>query len=531
MMMGRRELLREFLASIVVFLVALPLCMGVAIASGVPPAMGVISGVIGGLIVGMFSGSPLQISGPAAGLAVIVYELVQEQGIATLGIILIGAGLIQLAAGLLKLGQVFRAITPAVVFGMLAGIGVLIFASQFHVMVDDKPRSTGLQNLISIPEAVYKGLLPMDGSNHHLAAFIGILTIIILVLWTHFKPAALKLVPAPLVAVVVATVVDLWLGLPINNVDVPNTLLDAIHPPTVDTLWKLTEWKIIFEAVALAFVASAETLLSAGAVDRMHTGPRTNFDRELWSQGVGNILCGFAGALPMTGVIVRSSANVQAGAKTRWSAVMHGMWLLVTVAAFPAILKYIPTASLAAILVHTGYKLVNREHMKRLASYGRVPLAIYLVTLTTIVVKDLLTGVIVGVILSFIKILYAFTRLEARLEVEPDGRKAHLYLRGAATFVRLPALSGALEKVPDSCELHLHLDRLTYIDHACLELLSNWEAQHASNGKSLSVEWGELMSRSWGTPEPVVTNAPLEVEGALPGPEPARASAESGGRK
>lgn len=500
--MNQRDFLREFLASIVVFLVALPLCMGVAIASGVPPAMGIITGVIGGILVGAIAGSPLQVSGPAAGLAVIVYELVNEHGLAMLGVILVGAGIIQMAAGLLKLGQVFRAITPAVVFGMLAGIGVLIFASQFHVMVDDKPRASGLQNLLSIPEAIYKGVFPMDTSYHHLAAFIGLLTIVVLVLWTHYKPAGLKLVPAPLVAVVVATVVDLWLGLPINNIEVPSNLLTALRIPGLESLAKLGDWRILLEAAAVAFVASAETLLSAGAVDRMHPGPRTNYDRELFAQGVGNTLCGFLGGLPMTGVIVRSSANVQAGARTRYSTMLHGLWLVLTVALLPAVLRYIPTACLAAILVHTGYKLVNIENARRLWSYGRVPFAIYLATVITIVVKDLLTGVILGVVLSLLKILYAFSRLEVRAIPDPEARRVDLHLRGAATFLRLPLLSGALDKIPDGYELRVHLDRLTYIDHACLELLSNWQSQHAPAGKTLDVDWQELAARSWGSVDP-----------------------------
>ena len=150
----------DLLASIVVFLVALPLCMGIAIASGVPPALGLISGILGGLVVGFLAGCPLQVSGPAAGLAVMVYEMIQAHGIAMLGPLVLMAGLIQLVAGLLKAGQLFRAISPSVIYGMLAGIGVLIFGSQFHVMVDDKPKGNGLQNLMSIPDAIYKGAFP-----------------------------------------------------------------------------------------------------------------------------------------------------------------------------------------------------------------------------------------------------------------------------------------------------------------------------------------------------------------------------------
>ena len=194
--MNRSEWTKDFLASIVVFLVALPLCMGIAIASGVPPALGLITGIVGGLVVGFLAGSPLQVSGPAAGLAVVVYQAVQDHGLAALGVIILGAGAIQLAAGLLKIGQWFRAISPSVIHGMLAGIGVLIFCSQFHVMVDDAPRANGIQNLISIPESIYKGLFPFDGSTHHIAAAIGLLTIVSLLAWNRFKPAQLRMVPA-----------------------------------------------------------------------------------------------------------------------------------------------------------------------------------------------------------------------------------------------------------------------------------------------------------------------------------------------
>src|SRR6185312_13730816 len=155
---------RDFISSLVVFLVALPLCMGIAIASGVPPALGLATGVIGGLVVGAISGSPLQVSGPAAGLAIVVFELVRDQGIETLGPVLILAGIIQFVAGRFKLGQWFRAISPAVVYGMLAGIGILIIVGQFHVMVDDKPRASGLENLIAIPQSIWKSIVPPEGT-------------------------------------------------------------------------------------------------------------------------------------------------------------------------------------------------------------------------------------------------------------------------------------------------------------------------------------------------------------------------------
>lgn len=492
-----KTLTRDLLASLVVFVVALPLCLGVAIASGVPPAMGLITGVIGGMVVGFLAGSPLQVSGPAAGLAVIVFELVQEHGVATLGIIILGAGLIQLIAGLAKWGQIFRAITPAVVYGMLAGIGVLIFASQFHVAVDDKPRASGLANLISIPAAIAKGVTPTDDKTHHLAALIGLLTIGVLLLWNKFRPKKLTLIPGALVAVLVATIVDYVLQLPTNNIKVPANLFAAMRLPTSDIFGKLFQWHILLESLALAFVASAETLLSAAAVDKMHSGARTDYDRELAAQGVGNMLCGLAGGVPMTGVIVRSSANVAAGAQTRLSAILHGAWLLVTVAVFPSLLEHIPTAALAAILVHTGYKLVNPAAVKRLAIYGQMPVIIYFVTLITIVVTDLLTGVIAGIALSVAKLLYAFTRLTLPLERNDVTKKIVVRPVGAITFVRLPALAKILDAVPDGYELQIDAARLTYIDHACLEMLYNWESQEAERGKSLVVEWDEIAELSW----------------------------------
>ena len=197
---------RDVLASVVVFLVALPLCMGIAIASGVPPARGLVTGIIGGIVTGFLAGSPLQVSGPAAGLTVLVYELVTTYGVGWLGVAVMGAGVLQWLAGRLGFGRVFQAVSPAVVKGMLAGIGVLIFGSQFHVLVDDKPRKTGLDNLLSIPEAIAKGVAPSTDTVHHLAAMIGLVALVSIIAWEKFKPKRLDLVPAPLVAVTVATI-------------------------------------------------------------------------------------------------------------------------------------------------------------------------------------------------------------------------------------------------------------------------------------------------------------------------------------
>jgi MFS superfamily sulfate permease-like transporter len=245
----------------------------------------------------------------------------------------------------------------------------------------------------------------------------------------------------------------------------------------------------------LAFIASAETLLCATAVDQMHTGSRTNYNRELSAQGIGNILCGFLGALPMTGVIVRSGANVQAGAKTRASAILHGLWLLALVAAFPGLLRLIPTASLAALLVYTGYKLVNVAQIRKLGRFDRLELTIYFATLSGIVVFDLLTGVLIGLGLAIIKLVYTFSHLRISVAINREWNRAEVRLRGAATFIRLPELAEALEGIPSGMEVHLHIDELDYIDHGCLEMISSWDQRHQKSGGKLVIEWDELVKR------------------------------------
>jgi MFS superfamily sulfate permease-like transporter len=497
----------DLLSSVVVFLVALPLCMGIAIASGVPPekaaAVGILTGVIGGIVVGLFAGSPLLVSGPAAGLSVLVYDLVNQHGWERIGLIVLLAGAIQLVAGLLKLGQWFRAVSPAVIHGMLAGIGVLILVSQFHIMLDDRPRESGLANALSMPEAIWRGIVPAENTTHNMAAGIGALTILILVFWKKFTPRPLNTVPPPLVAVVVATTVTIVLGLPIKQVQLPENLLSAVTFPSLAGLDAWAAWQpVVIAAVSIAFIASAETLLSAAAVDQMHQGPRTRYDRELAAQGLGNMAAGCVGVLPMTGVIVRSATNVHAGARSSKSEIFHSIWLLVFVTAFPAALRYIPTASLAAILVYTGYKLVNINQVRQLWRYGRSEALIYGATVIAIVTTDLLTGVITGIVLSVLKLILTFSRLDIQYTEDRPNRKTMLRLQGTATFLRLPKLAAALDQVPPDHELHVHFDRLDYIDHACLDLLVNWEKQHAATGGTLVIDWESLTARFRGNKSP-----------------------------
>ena len=486
----------DLLASVVVFLVALPLCMGISIASGMPPTAGLITGIVGGIVVGFLAGSPLQVSGPAAGLSVLVLELVKAHGVEMIGTIVLFAGLLQFVAGQLKLGQWFRAVSPAVIHGMLAGIGVLILVSQFHVMLDGKPIGTGIQNLLGIPAAIINAV--QAGDHFLTAGELGLATIAVIFGWSAFAPKSLKAVPAPLVGVVFAMIAAALLHLDtIKYVEVPKDfLLQALNNfPTIEKLSRIMEWPILIGAISIAFIASAETLLCATAVDQMHAGPRTKYDKELSAQGVGNAICGLLGVLPMTGVIVRSGANVEAGAKTRASAILHGIWLLIFVAALPWTLTYIPLSALAAVLVFTGYKLAYPKILPTLKKFGWGEVAIYFITIVTIVATNLLEGVLVGLGLSLLKLLYSFSHLEVVTEEVPGENRVNLKLKGSATLIRLPLLAAELETLRPDAHVHVLIDELDYIDHACIDLLTNWDKQRKATGGSLEIEWEGLANK------------------------------------
>lgn len=491
---GSGGVMRDFTASIVVFLVAMPLCMGIAVASGVPPEKGLITGIIGGLVVGMLAGSPLQVSGPAAGLAVIVFELVRDQGLSALGPILVLAGAIQLVAGVFRLGGWFRAISPAVVHGMLAGIGVLIVVGQFHVLFDAKPQPSGVENLSAIPGRLL-GLRPGDVSGAELAFALGLLTIGAMLAWERFRPVAMRLVPGALVGVVAATLVASITRLDVVRVAVPSDILEAVAVPDGGFFARLMDPAIYASALAIAFIASAETLLSAAAVDRMHDGVRTDYDKELRAQGVGNLLCGLAGALPMTGVIVRSSANVQAGAKSRLSTILHGTWILAFVALLPWLLREIPMAALAGVLVVTGWRLVSLKHVTHLFHrYGVMPALIWVATLVTVVAEDLLTGVLVGLGLSLLELLPHLGRLRLKVHQQHDAELSHVALHGAATFVTLPKLTKTLEGMSQNRPLRLDIRGLAMIDHTSAEMLRDWLQRRRAAGMKINLtgESGKL---------------------------------------
>lgn len=490
-----KTLATDAMASVVVFLVALPLCLGIAIASGAPPALGLITGIIGGLVVGFIGGAPLQVSGPAAGLTVIVWDLVQRFGLQGMAVVVLLGGLIQIGAAILRGGRWFQAVPPSLVHGMLAGIGALILASQFHVMLDDQPQSSGLLNFAQVPQTLWKAIAPSGESTHHLAALTGALTIAAMVLWTRFARGHLRHLPAALVAVGIASLVANLVGMPINYISIPDDLLGAANFLQPASFELLTDSGIWIAALALAVIASAETLLSAVAVDRLHDGPRTNFDRELMAQGVGNTLCGVLGALPMTGVIVRSSANVAAGAKTRLSAILHGGWLLLLVVAAPFILELVPISALAAVLVYTGFKLINVAVVKELRQFGRGEVMVYAATMLAIVVTDLLTGVLFGLALAVLK-LVAANPLHLRKRDHGTERALTFDLAGHASFLRLPHLVKELASIPKDTQVRVNVDDLQYIDHACCQAIEDWETQHRAVGGDAAIPWDAIRAKT-----------------------------------
>lgn len=487
-----RKFLNDLPASFVVFLVALPLCMGVAIASGVPPALGIITGIVGGVVTGLFSGAPLQVSGPAAGLTVLVFQLVDKHGIEALGPVVLLAGLMQVGAGYARLGQWFRAVNPAVIYGMLSGIGVLIISSQIHIAFDSKPGGSPLENLMLIPK-IFHHFFDFSNNSTAIAGAIGLMSLTLLFLWDKITIRRLKTLPAPLIAVTVAALLAMFFQFPVEYVKLPDSFIGSIKLPTTETWGMLFNETLFVSALGLAIIASAETLLCASALKKMKPDAEVKYDKELIAQGIGNTICGFFGALPMTGVIVRSTANIQAKGQTRWSAVMHGVWLLLFVLLAPQLLKSIPMASLAAVLIYIGFKLLNPSIVKSLSNYGKPAVVIYFITLFGIVFTDLLTGVLLGVAASFARLLTLFSKID--IKIEQIQGEAHVTLKGAATFLTLPKLASALEDIPIDKKVQLHFDEIFYIDHACMDLLEsqkNLRKNHIANQENMVFDSSKL---------------------------------------
>lgn len=489
----KRTLIQEALASFVVFLVALPLSMGIAIACGLSPTQGLLTGIIGGIVVGLISGSPLQVSGASASLTIFVCDFIAERGLGLFGPVILMAGLIQIGFGVMGLGRYFRMVSPAVLHGILAGVGLLIAASQFHVMFDLRPHSSALDSIVSVPASL--SAVQEPGSQARAAIIIAVVSLAIMLAWRGLRLDKRLIIPGGLPAIIVAALLTWYFALDINMVAVPHSLGQAVQIPTLASFFQAFGDKtVICLALELALIASTETMLSAAAVDQMHNGKRSQFNQELMAQGGGNMLCGLVGALPLTGAIVRSSVNVEAGARSRLSTIMHGLWILLVVFFLPGLLEMVPVAALAALLVFTGLRLVDIGVMRQLWRFGWVELAIFLVTAFAVVVGSLLTGIIVGLICAAIKTFYRLCQADISLSEGENGEYV-LKLSGSLVFLNLPELSDLLSTVPEGARLHVHFDHLNHIDHACLEELRRWEERHMQTEGRLVVEWEELLGR------------------------------------
>ncbi|PAW91623.1 MAG: hypothetical protein B9S33_00075 [Pedosphaera sp. Tous-C6FEB] len=460
---------RDLPASLVVFLVAVPLSLGIALASGAPIVAGLIGAVAGGIVTGLLAGSPLQVSGPAAGLTVVVAGLVHQFGWQTMCVITACAGVVQLIMGWLKVARGALIIAPAVVHGMLAGIGISIALAQIHVVLGGGPKSSPLVNLIGIPQQI--------GVVNGAAAALGFLTIGILIAWKKLKVPALKAIPGPLVAVVVGTVVAMLMKLDVKRVDLPDKF-------EFTKLLAPTDWGAFAIAVlTVALIASIESLLCAVATDKLHSGVRSDLDKELSAQGAGNLVSGLFGGLPITGVIVRSSANIAANAASRWSAVLHGVWILLFAAFLGGVIEQIPLAVLAGLLVHVGVNLVNLNHIRDLRTHSEHP--IYFATVLGVTCINLLAGVGIGLALS---VFFAIRRLSnTQVTMEEREGKWHVRIEGTLTFASVPKLNGELSRIPAGRPVDIDL-AVDFIDHSAFEALHGWRENHERAGGHVDID-------------------------------------------
>jgi carbonic anhydrase len=482
---ARFSFAKDVPASLVVFLVALPLSLGISLASGAPVGAGLIAAVVGGIVVGVFGGAPLQVSGPAAGLSVMVYGFVQKFGFESTCLIAAIAGLMQIAAGSAGIAQAALAISPAVLHAMLAGIGILIALGQVHVLLGQTPKGSALANLGGLPESL---------SQVNVSALvIGGTTLAVIILWNRFLAKRVPFLPGSLVAILVGTGLAFAVPGEVPYVAIGTGIFSSLHLPTLGGA-HLDD--LVLAGLALFVVASAESLLCAVATDQLHSGPRANLNRELFAQGMGNVLSGLMGGLPITGVIVRSSANIAAGARSRLSAILHGVWMLVFVLLFTGLLAKVPMAALAALLVHVGVNLVKIKEIRKIAEFNEV--VVYGVTLAGVVFINLLWGIGIGFALALVLLLRRTATITLTLETR--GEEIHARFQGNLSFLSVPTVVARLRSIPPGRTVHLQFD-VDQLDHAAIEAIRGWRVGYQNAGgkvikEPLDVLWRELLPRS-----------------------------------
>lgn len=470
----RSVLAGDLSASVTVFLIAIPLSLGLAIAVGAPLQAGLVGAAVGGIVVGLLGGAPLQVSGPSAGLTVVTAQLIQTYGWRTTCAITVLAGVVQLGLGVLRVARTALAVSPAIVHGTLAGIGITIALGQLHVVLGGNPEGDAVANLLALPGQL--------AHPRPAAAAVGALTVAVLLVWPRLPGRAgswARRVPAALVAVVVATAVAVVTLPDVQRVHLPSwgshVLPDEPNGPVLG---------LIAAVLTVTLVASLESLLSAVAVDKLAADrpgpgvPRADLDRELRGQGIANAASGVLGGLPLSGGAVRGSANVRAGARTRAATVLHGVWVALAALFLVGALESIPLASLAALVMVVGIQMVSYAHIRNV--HRNREFLVYAVTIAGVVLVGVLEGVALGVAVAVATALHRLTR--TRITHHPEQDDGHrLRVRGQLTFLAVPRLSRALSQVPEGARAVVELDG-SFMDHAAYETLQDWRAAHTANG-------------------------------------------------
>ena len=488
-------------SAIVVFLVAIPLCLGIAVASGLDEFSGIIGGIVGGVVVGLISGSHLSVSGPAAGLTAIVAGAVLKlPAVEAFFLAVVLAGIFQLMMGIFKLGVIGDYIPNSVIKGMLAAIGIILILKQLPHLVGYDKNYEGDETFIQVSEAnTFSSLI--NSLNHltPVAVLIGISGILILMAYeTKFVKTKkiFQLISGPLVVVIMGITIHYFLK--DASSAYTQKLPDLVNIPVAKSssefisFFHLPDWSFIsntdvwITAITLALVASLETLLGLEAVDKLDPFKRFSPpNRELIAQGSGNIVSGLLGGLPLTSVIVRSSANVNAGAKTKMSAVFHGLLIFICVAFLPGVLNLIPKAALAAILVFTGYKLtkisVFRDYFRR----GWDQFMPFIITLTAIVFTDLLKGVLIGIAAGIFYIIRSNFR--TAVFTIKDGDHYLVRLKKDVSFFSKPKLKYAFEHIPDNSSVIVDITKAAFIDRDIIETINEFAVNAAGRNILLTI--------------------------------------------
>ncbi|AQT73613.1 bifunctional SulP family inorganic anion transporter/carbonic anhydrase [Streptomyces sp. fd1-xmd] len=477
----RKDLPADLSASITVFLIAIPLSLGIALATGAPLQAGLVAAAVGGIVAGRLGGAPLQVSGPAAGLTVVTAELIQRYGWRTTCAITVLAGVCQLGLAALRTARSALMVSPAIVHGMLAGIGVTIALAQLHIVLGGTPQSSAVANVLGLPGQL--------ADLHPVALGVSALTLLVLLGWPRLPgPAgrALRKVPAPLAAVATATAFAALAGLSLPRVDLPSWRSHALPEMPEGPVLGL-----IAAVLTITLVGSVESLLSAVATDKLiasergtdNRPPRADLDRELRGQGAANIVSGALGGLPITGVAVRSVANVKSGAASRKSSMMHGFWVLLAAFLLVPLLDLIPLATLAALVMAVGVQMVSITHLRSVTRHREA--LVYGTTIVAVVLGGVLEGVAVGIAVAVALALHRLARTRITLE-RLDSGVHRVRARGQLTFLAVPRLSRVLNQIPHDAHTVVELDG-SFMDHAAYETIQDWQQSHLAHGGSLEV--------------------------------------------